>query len=714
MKFALYATCFLLATLMAGGALKVGIAQEADDADPIDIGQRRCMFVDDYLIDTLSPGARLMLHQPVPREVAIEHRSSLSAYHTVFKDGDLYRMYYRGGGYSIQYAESDDGIEWREKDLAFHDVEEGHPRGSHGFTAFKDDNPDCEPEARYKAVTSGSYRYRSPDGINWYPMEPFRAKQRIDGDSQTVTFWDSNRECYVSYARSTHEGKRWIYTAKSDDFLTWNKLGRIDIPDAPVEHLYTNQVTQYYRAPHVYMGFPKRYINSRWMEGSNSGVSDGLFMTSRDGITFKRWREAFIRPGLQSERWASRNNMTACGIVETASAIAGAPNELSIYSSEGYYHPIPTRLRRYTVRLDGFVSVNAPAAGGELLTKPLVFDTPDDEVIEGAPDEDGQNEYNAYIDDEAPLRGESSLVLQRYRYPVIPMEMMGTASLGKNITMAVDLKGQETGYRCWRRIFESSKGDHEKAGSKELLLETDLNRDNTGMLRFVYDGFVIEAPMEARDGRAYHLTVTWDDGIIKIYVDGEKIAEAEHEEGGDFELSAGNLQFASLLPAFEPHGTSEPFLGKADDIMAINRTLSDDEIAHLFQDGAEAVVDADIDEGVLWTFEGDDKIATDRLPLPSRSDLRLTREDGQAQLFLNMSTSAAGGIKVELQDESGEPISGYELENCDLIYGDAIEQSVSWRGRTELKELAGRPIRIRLYLEDADVYSFRIGGSNAE
>ena len=29
--------------------------------------------------------------------------------------------------------------------------------------------------------------------------------------------------------------------------------------------------------------------------------------------------------------------------------------------------------RRYTLRLDGFVSVNAPLTGGELVTKPLTF-----------------------------------------------------------------------------------------------------------------------------------------------------------------------------------------------------------------------------------------------------------------------------------------------------------------------------------------------------
>jgi hypothetical protein len=96
-------------------------------------------------------------------------------------------------------------------------------------------------------------------------------------------------------------------------------------------------------------------------------------MSSRDGISFKRWTEAFIRPGLQPERWVTRNNMTAWGIVETAAYLTHAPSELSIYSTEHYYLGQAAKLRRYTLRLDGFVAANAKLCGGELLTKKLIF-----------------------------------------------------------------------------------------------------------------------------------------------------------------------------------------------------------------------------------------------------------------------------------------------------------------------------------------------------
>ena len=56
----------------------------------------------------------------------------------------------------------------------------------------------------------------------------------------------------------------------------------------------------------------------------------------------------------------------------TRSHIEGAPDELSFYSNE-YYASDKSNLRRYTLRLDGFVSVHAPAGGGQMVTKPLIF-----------------------------------------------------------------------------------------------------------------------------------------------------------------------------------------------------------------------------------------------------------------------------------------------------------------------------------------------------
>jgi hypothetical protein len=84
--------------------------------------------------------------------------------------------------------------------------------------------------------------------------------------------------------------------------------------------------------------------------------------------------EAFIRPGLDDANWggAHGNNTPAWGIIQTSD------REISLYVSENYgnypdgANRVP-HLRRSVLRVDGFVSINAPYDGGQMLTKPFMF-----------------------------------------------------------------------------------------------------------------------------------------------------------------------------------------------------------------------------------------------------------------------------------------------------------------------------------------------------
>lgn len=80
--------------------------------------------------------------------------------------------------------------------------------------------------------------------------------------------------------------------------------------------------------------------------------------------------------------------------------------------------------------------------------------------------------------------------------------------------------------------------------------------------------------------------------------------------------------------------------------------------------------------------------------------------DGR-QLSLNMSTSAAGGIRVEIQDESGQPLPGYSLADSVELYGNSLERVVRWRDQADLSASAGRVVRRRFVMSDADLYSFQ-------
>src|SRR5690606_19571014 len=157
------------------------------------------------------------------------------------------------------------------------------------------------------------YVFQSSDGLHWVPM---RAKPVIPekhlgieniGDSQNVAFWDGSQGHYRMYLRGRHDGIRDILTATSTDFVHWSDPVWLRYPGAKVEQLYTNAIRPYYRAPHIYIGFPVRYSDrdaaaSTWQlpepdlrkermkDRSRYGtaVTDALLMVSRDGESFYR------------------------------------------------------------------------------------------------------------------------------------------------------------------------------------------------------------------------------------------------------------------------------------------------------------------------------------------------------------------------------------------------------------------------------------------
>ena len=121
----------------------------------------------------------------------------------------------------------------------------------------------------------------------------------------------------------------------------------------PRRHLYTACTQPYFRAPQIYIAMPTRFMDRR------GAATDILFMTTRGGNAYDReFTQSFIRPGLGKDGWANRANYAAIGIHQTSDT------ELSMFLTGG---------RRYKMRLDGFVSVNAPLSGGEFITKPLTF-----------------------------------------------------------------------------------------------------------------------------------------------------------------------------------------------------------------------------------------------------------------------------------------------------------------------------------------------------
>lgn len=383
------ATAHALTALICLG---LGVAR---GGEALDIGSARELFVDRHLIDRMT-GASLKLHTPQPAPPGPGPRSH-GHYATVIWHDGLYRLYSRGDrieglhwkqdGWEKYhanevtiYAESRDGIHWTERDIGLYKAAR-YPNGNivlagaflvnHNFTPFLDTRPGVPADEKFKALGGLRYQkdhqhlraqygpgglraYVSADGIRWRKMreEPVIPEDWGYFDSQNVAFWSRHERRYLCYFRTFHNGLRSVMRTESLDFRSWTQPVLMNA-NLPGEHLYTSATHPYFRAPHIYIALPTRF------QADRGDTTDIMFMTTRGGNQYDRtFPEAFIRPGLAKEAWGNRSNYAALNVVPTG------PTEMSIFVLGG---------RRYTLRYDGFASVNAPYAGGEMVTKLLTF-----------------------------------------------------------------------------------------------------------------------------------------------------------------------------------------------------------------------------------------------------------------------------------------------------------------------------------------------------
>jgi hypothetical protein len=436
-------------TLAASPAIASAIASATEPASKpagggnptpkvLPLGGRRELFVDDLLIASLE-GVHRVWHQPVPQEIAIEHDAAWegagSGYHSVVEDGGRYRMYYRGGKFTfhgkyaefdypvICMAESNDGIVWRKPSLGLVAYEGSKANNiildgsslpdapipidpSHIGGVILDDRPGADPGERYKAFLGvkgerSLMLIGSADGVRFRLLAPEPVLAGGYFDSQNVIMHDPVAGLYRCYCRGMSgdvypHGIRSIRTATSPDARRWSGFQPLEYTDPALlaaTHLYTNAVKPYARAPHLLIGLPVRYVERVWddslralpepeerrrrsdaTERYGTAITETLFMSSRDGVRFTVHDEAFLPPGIERDgTWLYGQNHPAYQLVETRSPLDPRLKELSLYAIERYWHGRGSVLRRHTLRLDGFASLHAGRAGGELVTPPLVF-----------------------------------------------------------------------------------------------------------------------------------------------------------------------------------------------------------------------------------------------------------------------------------------------------------------------------------------------------
>ncbi len=360
---------------------------------PYDIGMKRELFIDDFLMEQKNGDLAFKLHSPVAHPP--ESSSPIGHYQTVIKDGDLLRRYYRGNfsnytgvdspypptegfvGEFTGYAESKDGSHWTTPKVNCYEcsvpnvircvVDKTHYGETHNFTPFLDTNPNCKASERYKALggifeQGGLFAFYSSDGINFHPYKKkpvIKPEKKFDYafDSQNSCFYSEIEQQYVLYFRVnlTKDGRklRTVCRAVSRDCLKWSKFQELDV-NRENEHLYVSGIHPYCRANHYYVGTMTRFFEDR---GAATDIS--LCFSRSGGPILRPFPGAWITPGMDPARWGNRSNYLALNIIQTAE------DELSMYHNRSQV--------RYTLRPDGFISLNAGIDGGEWQSKVLLY-----------------------------------------------------------------------------------------------------------------------------------------------------------------------------------------------------------------------------------------------------------------------------------------------------------------------------------------------------
>ena len=387
-------------------------------SEGIDVGERLELFLDDHLLDRIDSGVKRTLLRPEPKEVVLTcdapWEGNTSGYFTLMPDGDLLRLYYRGWQHDPKtkkmtrpevtcYAESRDGIQFQKPNLGLIEFDGSKEnniiwkgQGSHNFTPLRDRSGGYRAFGSIGGVGKGLLAFESNDGVSWKKTQDKPVITRGAFDSQNLCFWDGSRGHYRAYWRIFTSGFRAIRTATSQDFINWENEEDLTYPEnTPTEHLYTNAVQPYFRAPHLYIGFPTRYL-----PGENERV-EPVLMSSRDGVNFVRWGEAVVPEDAPEDRAGNRSNYMAWGMA----GLPGKPGEISVYATESYYGEKPGRLRRFVYRTDGFAVLRGTGA----VTTKLLTTNGEELLINYAVRQNGSLRIEV-LDGEGSTIGKSSIL----------------------------------------------------------------------------------------------------------------------------------------------------------------------------------------------------------------------------------------------------------------------------------------------------------------
>lgn len=412
-------------------ALSVGIALFASilarpafgaaggDDGPVRVGLRKQLLVDDYVIAAMSNITRELgrvtkANDGKPILVADKPWEDADSIRlgSVFRDGKRLRMWYlmnvTGGNEFVGYAESQDGMHWTKPEMGLYKwqgIKQNNIVDGMGLMCFLDHH-ETDPAHRYKAAYGHRTKImaclaHSPDGIRWTPYNNGEPVTGRASDTINQLLWDQDAGVYRLYTR-TDFGKG-LYAGTLDENRGTRDMTNPDVKGNITGWKIVRQWKFDREGPWEYKRRQVYSLNGWVYEGIQFGLlwcyewagclSEGPYDLSRrherdvlnfyivtargeqmwdlswvyaerpliprgpDGSFDKDW----VQPSPNIVTWNDRHWIYYCGSRERH----------DIYRIRQGATRWQCAIGLATLRLDGFVCLEAKDKEGVLLTKPL-------------------------------------------------------------------------------------------------------------------------------------------------------------------------------------------------------------------------------------------------------------------------------------------------------------------------------------------------------
>mgnify|MGYP002629594736 CR=1 FL=1 len=416
--------------MVLGLSLALLVAQFVTAADALVLDGRRQLFVVDFLVESMTNLTRTV-HQPMDitgnpvilPEHPWEHRRIPFGSVLYFAEEQKFKCWYLamniydsrpgGRGYRkdhhvpiqeaavICYAESEDGVHWRKPMLRLHDFRGSKENnivlrcpGTH-FDSTSVIHTPWDRVWPYKMMTfiglwpyqpdlirkqwgdtefgihkHGHYAFGSKNGIHWTMLNG--GEPVVQAHDRSMFWWDSGAKLYVGAAKQSHNGKRAQRYAWSRDFMHWTITPDLILYADEWDHSGDEGEAAYvFQYGAQYVGFAEL---RRVRKGMPTLINWEL-LCSRDGRDWSRPLRHLFFSDAGTNTWR----------YQVLKVFANPPIEcdgrLFIYYSgktgmnDAYTGTGPNQaLCLATLRMDGFVSIDAGNTDGTLITRPVNLD----------------------------------------------------------------------------------------------------------------------------------------------------------------------------------------------------------------------------------------------------------------------------------------------------------------------------------------------------